>query len=263
MKLNSYSASRLYIFKQCQMKYYSLYDLKIEKSETNDLTNMGSAVHKVLEISVNAIISRKRKYLWNPLSLLESAFKKYNVPKELLGTAKECVQNAINWGYFDNIDDVLGCEVKIEVELSDGIKVIGYIDRLDYHNGHIDIIDIKTQQNKFTQKELDENYQAMLYNIAIRKIVSDVQSVKVSFWNLRHEIQTIEKTEQDAIIDESKIVSIGAEIISIKEPKTNPSSLCDWCDYKPQCPNEIKEIRTMSARDILKNIRKNREIKAS
>ena len=156
MKLKYVSASRLKTYQQCQMKYHAIYDLGIKDDSVHPLTNMGKAVHKVFEISTNAMLSGRHKAWWNPHDLLPSAFVKYGILEEYHQLAHDLVQNGIEWGYFDNLDEVVGCEVKVDVELPDGTKILGFIDRLDLSEDGktADIIDLKTQKKAYSENDL-------------------------------------------------------------------------------------------------------------
>lgn len=231
------SASRIKCFQQCELKYHAQYDLGIRDEVSHPLTHLGSAVHKVFEISTNAMLSGRRKYLWNPHDLLPSVFAKYGVLEEYHQLAHDLVQNGIDWGYFDNLHEVVGCEVKVEIKLPDGTGILGFIDRLDLSEDGktADIIDLKTQKKAYSDNDLKKDWQAKIYNYAVRKLIPSVENVNVSFWVLRHRVQQVERTSFDANTAETELMEIGQEIKNCDAPNCTLTYLCNWCPYQFEC----------------------------
>jgi DNA helicase-2/ATP-dependent DNA helicase PcrA len=240
VKVQHLSASRIKTFKQCQLKYHATYDLGMT-SEPHELTLMGLAVHKACEISTKARRLGRHENLWNPVDLIDSAMAKYRVKSYLRDLTEELINNAMEWGYFRKVEEVIGEEIEFNEELPNGMKVKGFIDRLDKCGDGLDIKDLKTQKRKFTDDELDDNWQAHIYNLAVRRLYPEVTGdVTVSFWVLRHQVQKVTLTLEDAKRTEERLVEVGEEIQSITEPTASPSGLCPWCPYHSKCdaPNE-------------------------
>lgn len=243
MKLTMLSYSRLRTFEECQLKYHAIYELKLE-DEAHPLGTMGTAVHQAMEISTRARMLRRHEALWDPLRLIERVCSKHRVEKDLRPLAAELVQNALRWGYFNKVSNAGGCEEYFIVELADGTKVRGYIDRLDFGE-QTDILDLKTQKRLFSQEELNDNWQARIYNVAVRKAhpgkVSD--RLTVSFWMLRHEVQRVSLTSLDAERDERRLIEKADEIRECTDPRPNPTPLCQWCPYCDECPGPKMNLK--------------------
>jgi len=245
MKVDHISASGLKAFEQCPLKYFAVYELGLKEEEIHPSTRMGTAIHEMMEAATNAKMSEGDTERTNPMFWKFTAVAKNKVAGNLLSTIDELVANAIRWGYFRNIHRTHGCEVRIEFPLPDGTMVTGYIDRLDLNLPEADIIDLKTQKNAFEQSELDDNWQARIYNIGARKLKPEITgNATVSFWVLRHQVQRVTLTAGDAEADIQKIVNKVAEIRACKDPEGKPSGLCPWCPYESQCP-----VKNSSARD--------------
>lgn len=244
MKLDHLSASRIKTFKQCQMQYYARYELGIKDDCPHPLTVMGSAFHKMFEISTRARVLGNHEALQDPNHLIDSVMSKYKVARILRPTIVELTKNAVDWGYFRNVSDTIGCEVGFSEKISDGTNVVGFIDRLDINGNKAEIIDLKTQKKKFSDKELSDNWQADIYNWAVRKMFPQItEDVIVSFWVVRHQVQRISRSKLDAEKTENSLLDVAKEIRECDSPTMNPSYLCRWCPYESKCPSVRQSLK--------------------
>lgn len=200
------------------------------------MTIFGSAIHKVIEHATkeNSIGT----LFWrNPVDFILPTLRQYNLSTDEYGDlAIELVRNAINWKYFSDLSALKGCELPFDLTLTDDkTRIKGIIDRLDIIADSAEIMDIKTQKRAFSLLELHKNWQAKIYNIAVRKLHDFVKDVNVSFWVLRHRKQEIVKTDVDASVDEQELIQIADYIESVKNPTATTSGLCQWCPYKNEC----------------------------
>jgi hypothetical protein len=72
--------------------------------------------------------------------------------------------------------------------------------------------------------------------MAVRREFPSVRTVRVSFWVLRHRVQRVVKTAEDALSDERELMTVADEIRGCSDPEGRPSGLCPWCPYEKQCP---------------------------
>jgi putative RecB family exonuclease len=238
------SASRIKTYRHCSLQYHAIYELKIEEDHVHPLTVMGSAVHKSFEVATTARRLDKREHLWNPIDLVDPYFKKLEADESLLPLAIQLCQNGIDWGYFRKIDNCVGCEVKFFEALEDGTMIKGFIDRLDITGNTANVIDIKTQKRRFTHEQLKNNWQAKIYNIAVRRLYPEITGdIRVSFWVLRHLVQTVTLTAEDAINDSLELMEVAKEIRACDNPVGNITPLCNWCRYQDQCPEKKGGIK--------------------
>lgn len=248
MKVEALSASRIKTYQQCAMRYYAQYELKLPEDTPHPLTRMGSCIHRMFENATNARTAGNLEG-YDPLTYKAAAMKEYDVDPSLESLVDELTKNAIQWGYFRNIARTVGCEVEFKFTLESGVPVRGFIDRLDLNVPEADIIDLKTQKNAFEGDELTNNWQARIYNAAVRKLYPDVKGiVTVSFWVLRHMVQKVHLTADDAtqvLVDMDKVVK---EIEACSEPQGSPSGLCGYCLYEDQCPTINQSVRTRMKR---------------
>jgi RecB family exonuclease len=227
------------------MQYYAKYDLGMTEAYTHPLTIMGKTLHKMFEVSTNARMLGRHEAIQDPFAVQEAAVRKYKMENDLRGILQELTQNALDWGYFRKIDQCVGCEVKFKELLPDGTPVVGYIDRLDFPTPiTANIIDLKTQKRKFTEEQLANNWQADIYNWATRKKYPQITGdVWVSFWVVRHHVQRVLRTADDAARTEENLLAVANEIRACETPTMNPSVLCNWCLYKDECPAKNENLK--------------------
>jgi RecB family exonuclease len=145
-------------------------------------------------------------------------------------------RNAVDWGYFRNIEHTVGCEIRFSFKLRDGTKVVGVIDRLDVMAPRADVLDLKTQKRELDDAKLMDNWQARIYNMGARELHPEVtESVSASFWVLRHRVQRVWLHQVHADRDRDELMRIADKIRDCKEPVPSPSGLCPWCPAYAEC----------------------------
>jgi len=253
MKVDHISSSGLKTHDQCPLKYSATYEMDLPKPPPHPNTVMGSAVHEMMEHSTKNRIQKGSDLSRNdPMTWKAEIVAKLKVEYGLHPLIDELVGNAVRWGYFRNINRTVGCEVPIDFPLPDDTHVTGFIDRLDVMAPDADIIDLKTQKNAFSDEELEHNWQAKIYNIGARIIRPEITgNATVSFWVLRHMVQRVVLTAEDAVRDTKLIADKVAEIKACKDPEGRPSGLCPWCPYDKQCP-----VKNGNARQRLQRMMK-------
>jgi len=238
------SASAIKAYKQCPFQFHLHYNLKLpEESATHPLTLMGSALHKMSEKATLAHLNKTGST--NPLDYKAEACAEFKVAAEHMPLLDQLIANLVSWGYFRNVSRTVGCELEMNFQLTDGTPIKGVIDRLDLFDDTADIIDLKTQKNLFEPEELNDNWQARIYNIAVRKAYPQVTNrLTVSFWVVRHQVQKVQLTAEDSVRDEGRLIDVAREIRACSDPKPNPSRLCEWCGWKKHCPMAGANLKT-------------------
>lgn len=126
-------------------------------------------------------------------------------------------------------------EEKIEYEIDYlGVKILGFVDRVDKIGDDFVILDYKTSKSKKSVYDLRKDVQLFLYKY-FYKVVKGKSVKSVGLWFLIfNEIVEIElkDIDDDFILENIKKVAQG-----IRDKKFNPqkSKLCDYCEYKDIC----------------------------
>lgn len=244
------SASRLKTFRECNLKHHYNYVIKLPR-ETNDGAIVGSVVHEIYENAYN-------EGCWPKYShLIADACKKYDVSrKTLIRKVVELCESLKKMGYWDTVDKFYGAEVVVDLILKDGkTKIYGFIDRLDIIGSHATVIDIKTQKKLFTQAELDDNLQGMIYTLAVKRMFPHLKTIDVEFWQAKHDkIQKCNFYEYADSI-EQMLIDSKQEIETCDDPQPNKNQYCRWCPgYKAKlCPAFTYEDYT-GTDDLIKKL---------
>ncbi|UCD03170.1 MAG: PD-(D/E)XK nuclease family protein [Candidatus Aenigmatarchaeota archaeon] len=266
-----YSHSRISAFRQCPYKFRLKYIDKVRPEIEQTIESfLGMLVHDTLE----------RLYR-------DLRFQKMNTVKDLLKYYNE--QWEKNWntailivrkGYtpenyrmmgekfiadyyekhkpFDQAKTV-GLEQRIMIDLSgDGkYKLQGYIDRLALRSdGTYEVHDYKTNSNLPLNEYLNNDRQLAIYAMAVRKNYPDAEKIKLIWHFLSFNKDTVlEKTDEELEQLRKDVISDIKEIESTAKFPTNKTKLCEWCEFRPMCPewSHIAKTEAMTIKEFLKD----------
>jgi len=232
----SYSA--LNTFKTCGLKYKFQEIDKIKAPKSKEAV-FGTIVHNTLKFMHQAkpilpTIEKVLEYyndLWNS--------NVYEDKQEEMAALSEGV--SILQNYYKNNNprnfNIVSLETRFNLNVKD-ITIAGIIDRIDQlDDGSFEIIDYKTTKSLPSQKEVDNDFQLSIYQMAVlNRWPNLARPIKSSLYFLKHGIKlsTIKTPEQ---IEKTKqyILDIVNEI-NKGEFIPTPSPLCDWCGYQQYCP---------------------------
>jgi putative RecB family exonuclease len=131
-------------------------------------------------------------------------------------------------------------ELLVEHELESGLRLRGYVDRLDEApSGDLRVVDYKTGRRPGPQYERSALFQMKFYALVL--------------WRTRgvvpRELRLYYLGDRTTLVyscDEAELRSFERTLLAlwraIERATTNgdwrasPSKLCDWCDHKPRCP---------------------------
>ena len=182
------SYSQISMYSECPLHWKLNYVDKLKISESNIHLIFGSAMHEVLQTYLNIMYmdSVKNADILDLNKLLRNKLiEQFKQAEEQDGKppcTKEELMEFFDDGiliidffkkrrgeYFSKRDwELIGCEIPIEVDLKNNIKMIGYIDVVMRHipTDSIKIIDIKTSTmgwNKWMKKDENKTQQLLLY----------------------------------------------------------------------------------------------------
>lgn len=239
MKIEHLSPSRIETFDQCQLKYHAIYEENL-KDSPHPLTVMGKSVHKGAEDGTRAIVQGASGADF--AGLVKRACVSMGVSKSNSELAVELMENALKWGYLRKVGNCVGVETEFYLDLPDGTKVKGIMDRVDILPDFLDVIDIKTQK-RLIEGPIERKWQSVAYNWAARKKFDFHGIVRMSYWVLRHWVQRCWMTEDDARRGEEMLMEKAEEIRSCDDPRPSPSALCQWCPKRTGCPDSKMGVK--------------------
>lgn len=266
-----YSHSRLSTFEQCPHKFKLRYIDKVETEvEESVEAFMGIRVHETLEKLYSDLRYQKKNTLLELIGFLDAEWKKnwndsiiivkkeYG-PKNYKKMARKFVTDYYN--RYDPFDQTktIAIEERILINLDDlgDYKLQGYIDRLtEMKDGYYEIHDYKTNSRLPLPEYIDNDRQLALYSIGVKNRYPDAKDVRL-IWHFVAFDKEIDSTRTDEELEELKqnTIQLIDAIESEEEFPTNPSRLCDWCEYKEICRewSHLYSIKDKPANEYLGN----------
>lgn len=232
MDCNGLSASSAGCFRDCPLKYYAAYVLKMKDESPHPAAIIGQAAHKVMEEIAKTRCAPNIASVCSGFGL--SSDKDVREVRSL-------VKNALSLGYLGNMGKNVGIEQYFRVPLGNGVPLTGIIDRLDVDEQSRSAVihDLKTGKKAYTRAELKDNLQSKIYNVAVRKMHPSVETVDVIFWFVRpKERKMVSFGPAATERDERMLEGIAEEIVKTVEPVPRRNRWCRWCLYRSRCPEQ-------------------------
>jgi putative RecB family exonuclease len=254
-----YSHSRLSTFEQCPLKYkYEYVDrLDSQLGETVEAF-MGTRVHETLEKLYKDVKHTKSPTLEELLAFYSEQWEKNWVPSIRIikeyedfhyrALGEKCITNYYKRYHPFDQDKTIETEARVEIDLSDGIKLQGFIDRIaEREDGNYEIHDYKTGGWLPEQEKLDKDRQLALYEVGVRRKYADVEKVGLVWHYLAFDktVRSERTGEQLGELKKKTVILINEieEAGKKNDFPARPSALCDWCDYRNVCPAKKHEYR--------------------
>jgi putative RecB family exonuclease len=131
-------------------------------------------------------------------------------------------------------------ESYVETTLESGLRLRGYIDRLDVApGGEIRIVDYKTGRAPRETFEASALFQMKFYALVIWRLRGRVPKLLQLMYLAEGEILRYAPDEADLLAVERKVMALWQAIERSRaagEWRPRPSRLCDWCNHKALCP---------------------------
>ncbi|GAA3729051.1 RecB family exonuclease [Salinactinospora qingdaonensis] len=131
-------------------------------------------------------------------------------------------------------------EMRLEVTLESGLRLRGYLDRLDVApTGHIRVVDYKTGSAPPPRFEDKAKFQIFCYAVMIWREFGEVPTRLQLMYLGDGQVRWYEPTEEELRAAEADVLAIWRDIEATARSGVWPprrSRLCDWCDYQAHCP---------------------------
>ena len=253
MSSTFYSHSRLSCYEKCPFQYKLKYVDRVRAPlGTSIEAFVGSMVHDSLEwlyrlardgrVATRAEVAEKYQELWEEKWKDDIRIIKQELAVEhYRSNGQKWVEQY--WDRYQPFDQgiTIDLECKVYIDLPGGGKVMGYIDRLEKAgNNHFVIHDYKTSGRLPTPHETENDRQLALYMLGIQQRYPDLKKIDLVWhfvrcdedvWSQRTDEQLQEMAGQTTRL----IETIEAAVTSGDLP-TKTSTLCDWCEFRPVCP---------------------------
>lgn len=131
-------------------------------------------------------------------------------------------------------------ELRVEAVLASGLRLRGFIDRIDVaRGGQTRIVDYKTGVAPPEEFEARALFQMKFYALALWRAQGRVPLLLQLMYLGSGEIVRYEPDEADLLATERKIEALWRAIERARASgdwRARPSRLCGWCAHKPICP---------------------------
>src|SRR6185312_13012781 len=239
-------------FKQCPLLYrFRAIDRLPEPSSTAQVR--GSVVHAALE-QLYALPAASRDPA-TAMTLVDPAWERITAEKpelaaefepelqaELLERARKLLT-----GYYRLEDptrfDPQSCEQRVEVELSDGTLLRGFVDRIDVApTGEMRVVDYKTGKAPPAAREMAEAkamFQMKFYAVALLRSRGVLPARLRLLYLADGQVLDYTPDLDELLRFEKTLMAIWRAIQSAGATgdfRPNPSRLCDWCAHHTHCP---------------------------
>lgn len=133
------------------------------------------------------------------------------------------------------------CELRVEAELPDGVKLRGFVDRIDIApTGQMRVVDYKTGKSPRERYQAQALFQMKFYALLIlrtRGVIPD----QLKLMYLADGKDLIMVPQEDELLRFEQTLSALWQAIlaagATGDFQPSPSKLCDWCDHKQRCPS--------------------------
>ena len=250
-RANSLSPSRASDFMTCPLLYRFRVIDKLPETPSIDAVR-GSVVHKVLENLFDLpALDRTHEQantllapVWEELVAEEPQLAEMFTAdtSDLLTWLEQC--RTLLGRYFTLEDpqrlQPTEREIHVEAQLSSGLTLHGYIDRVDIAaTGELRIVDYKTGRSPAEQFEAKALFQMKFYALVVWRTRGVMPRMLQLVYLGNGEMLRYEPDERDLLATERKVEALWKAIqraMSSGDWRPRKSALCSWCDHKALCP---------------------------
>jgi ATP-dependent exoDNAse (exonuclease V) beta subunit len=228
----SLSASRVKSLTECKRKFYHQYIIKDLPFEGNAFTDLGTAIHDVLENWRHDPSLSKADLIGD----FTQRFKPTSNFSWLVNDGYKIISNVSPKKVF--LGKLVGTEVGFEETYDDDLFVRGFIDKVEEVNGEIVITDYKT--NRKIEPNL-YHHQIAVYDLAASRLYPDMPK-RYELYYVRHDKVVPIRIRKDFHKETEKSLHNVRQYV--EDNKENPlvwdklkkrSYICKYCPLADKC----------------------------
>jgi putative RecB family exonuclease len=248
--IGSLSPSRAGDFMTCPLLYRFRVIDRLPERPSREATR-GTMVHSVLErlfdlpapLRTPAAAADLLRPAWEEMVATEPELAEMFDGDDDLGQWLVSAQSLLD-GYFTLEDprrlDPAEREQLVEVVLDSGLRLRGFVDRLDRApTGEVRVVDYKTGKAPGEAFEAKALFQMKFYALVLWRSTGEIPRLLQLIYLGAREVLRYAPDERDLVATERKVEALWAAISKAMETgdwRERPSRLCDWCDHKAFCP---------------------------
>jgi len=241
------SFSRANTYVRCPRQYRLQYEDGLE-NESGYFGKQGKALHAAARVLTLAIKDGTKEFAPEDIqAAFDVAVKKHFDPGELdVDDYTSCVKWLEKYcrQTFSRAENIFRCEQEFNIDLGDGLKLRGFIDRIDLiGEDAAEIFDYKSSFFILKKEALRKDYQLNSYLIALAKLLPHIRTVTLTQYMFRQGFpNSVTVDAADTAIAKGWLVGV---LDGIKERKF-PARLNDYCCYcigRGKCPAYKKMLK--------------------
>ena len=258
-----YSHSRLGTYEKCPFQYKLRYVNRVKPALGNSIESfMGRMVHDALEwlyklardsnvVSKESLLNKYDQLWIDNWQDDIRVIKKDLTAENFKQTGSNCLEMYYDSYHPFNQAITIGLEERMMIDLPEDKKMQGYIDRLDKLGaGHLEVHDYKTSNRVPPQAVADQDRQLGLYALAVHQRYPEVEKIDLVWHYVRFD-EEVRSTRTQAQLEKmiDTTVSLIKDVEAATDRKdfpTKTSMLCDWCEFKAQCPEYSHQFASKS-----------------
>jgi putative RecB family exonuclease len=132
------------------------------------------------------------------------------------------------------------CELRVEVDLAEGVPLRGFIDRLDVSaDGRIRVVDYKTGRSPGESYTTDVLFQLKFYALMLFRLRGVIPARLRLVYLGDNQLLEYSPDEDELVAFERQVVALWRAIeraTAARHFPARPSRLCDWCSFHALCP---------------------------
>jgi RecB family exonuclease len=257
-RVNSFSYSGISTFKSCPRAFKYKYIEEIQEAFTTIEGHLGSSVHAAVEWAykqrqenddpgTTETLDQYKQVFWNSGGLEKTRIVKAGfTTDDYFQQGKTFLSFFLNSLFPQDKSATLYLEHKFEINLADGIKYRGVIDRIAREeSGFLRLIDYKTGRAASPL----ENFQLPSYSLYVFENNID-NEVRLCIEDLREQrSMAVSFSRGEARQVRAGLLKDIGQIRETVEFKTNPSILCRWCGYNHICESAYRAVNKPGGED--------------
>lgn len=235
------SYSQINSFINCPLSYRYRYILKLP-TPVSAAASFGETIHKTMRDWYKLLAVGEKVKFEKVLGIYkknwqDEGYSSKEYKKMMMERGRKYLED-----YYKREKDfktkILYLEELFKVPVSEDLKVVGRVDRVDdLGKGRIEIIDYKTGKVK-SQKEVDRDLQMTIYFMAATQegfLGRELEKIKASFYFFEEGKKITTRRGKEEIERAKEKINEVREEIEKSDFRPKPGRLCDYCEYRMIC----------------------------
>ncbi|MBX5465233.1 MAG: PD-(D/E)XK nuclease family protein [Clostridia bacterium] len=250
------STTRLEVWRTCRRRYLFQYVQRLPARTTEPLW-IGRLVHRVLERLATLPPGERTAgtafelldRLWPEEPEREGVFADPNREEAARRRARSMLAG---WAARERErlrpdSRLFGLELPLSLPLGDGLAFTGRVDRLEWRDGGLELVDYKTGRAS-GPAVLRRSLQAVGYAWLVEQVLGR-RVERVTFWFLASDRLVSLPVDREACAAlPGELRADGRAILSEEVYPARPGPACRWCDYLALCPEGQESVRRYASR---------------